>query len=398
MFTKITTVEEFQAMFTEMLLNKTNRVTKVSDASVLKGVAFGNAKNAQKINKDVAILESYLYPDVATDEKLDAYGRLNGIGQRFGTRQSSTYLLLVAAPNTRYFADTHLFRSISGTTFQLEKDVVIGDIGWTYAKVRSTTKGESTNVEALTINQVTPAPSGHQFCINEYRADFGGDYEEDDVYRKRVKTSADALARSSIGMLEQVFMKINENVLRVYYSGLDDNGRVILSILTVNGIDLTEAELNDIYIRGEKYFSLTEMKPTLSGFSIKLQNVQWQPIDISMRLEIEASYNPDMVRKLMQITMNKYLDYRYFVTGGRVEWDNLLQIAKTTEGVRYVVDAFFYPNADFEVDVYKLPRIRGFRLLDKEGGLISDKQGVLNPVYFPNDIDFIYQTAALQNI
>lgn len=401
MFTQITTVEEFKAIFIEMMLNKTNVVSKVTEGSAVNAMAFGNAKNAQKNNKDVALLESYMFPDVATGSKLDGVSRLNGFSQRFGAKKSSTYLLLVANAGTQYLQDTVTFKSVNGIEFELETDITVGPIGWTYAKIRSLTTGSIACAEALSINQVTPQPVGHQYCVNEYEAQYGTDFEIDDVFRKRVKQGADVMSRGTIGAIEQSLMKINDNVLRVYYAGLDVQGRLILSVLSQNGIDFLDSEFNDMLIRAEKYFTLSEMRPLgYRGFGVTLQNVQWQPIDVSFRVKLEPNAVSDLVRKDIQIKMNKYLDYRYFdlTTNATVNWTDLLDIVKNTDNVRYVMDAFFYPLADVKIDVYKLPRIRGFRMLDENGNLISDTQGILNPVYYPNQIDFSYLTTALQNI
>jgi hypothetical protein len=129
-----------------------------------------------------------------------------------------------------------------------------------------------------------------------------------------------------------------------------------------------------------------------------LRNVDFQPLDISMRVDLQPSYNPDEVRKQIQIQLGKYLDYRYMRTGQKIEWDNLLQIVKNVDGVRYVNDYYFYPNIDVPVDVFKLPRIRGFRLMDLNGNIIFDIQNNLNPIYFPKQADFSFITTALQNI
>jgi hypothetical protein len=141
------------------------------------------------------------------------------------------------------------------------------------------------------------------------------------------------------------------------------------------------------------------MRPvSYNEYGIFLRNVEFQPIDISFRCELEPSYDPDEVRKQTQIRLSKYIDYRYWITGQKVEWDNMLQIIKNTEGVKYVNDSYFFPNNDVSIDIYKLPRIRGFQMLDLSGSLIRDFQGVLNPVYYPNEIDFSLQATVLRTI
>jgi hypothetical protein len=50
-------------------------------------------------------------------------------------------------------------------------------------------------------------------------------------------------------MLEQVFMKINPNVFKVYNQGIDTNGNVVLAILTQNGVTLSNSELNNLLLK-----------------------------------------------------------------------------------------------------------------------------------------------------
>lgn len=399
MFTKLTPLEELKSIYTEILLNKTNKITKITDGSVLNAHSFGASKLSQKVLKDVAILETKMYPDNATGIHLDEIARLWGISPRFGAKQSSTYMLVVGDIGTTYISGTHYFKSDSGIQFDLTENYTIGQTGFGYIKVRSNTTGYSTNVDALSIKQITPIPTGHLYCINEYASTMGTDAEDDDVFRKRIKEGVNLLSKSTIAQIEQVFMKINENVLKVYYGGIDNFGRTVLNVLSENGINFNTPEFNDIVLRSEKYFSLTEFRPSnFNGYGVVLRNVQWQPIDISIRADIDPSYNIDNVRKEMQIKISKYLDYRYFRTGQRVEWDNLLEIAKNTNGVRYVNDYYFFPNNDIPVDIFKLPRIRGFRLMDLNGNILSDVQNNLNPMFYPKEPDFSFIATVLQTI
>lgn len=399
MFTKLLTSEQYKAIFSEILLNKTDKITKISAGSVVNGTAFGVGKLAQKVHKDIALLEGRMFPDMAVGQYLDDIATLNGVSQRFGARQSSTYVRVSGEPGTVYTPGTNVFRSTSGIEFDFDMPYTIGDFGFGYIKVRSRNTGANTNVDGLTINQVTPAPTGHDYCINEYAANYGADVEDDDPFRKRVKEGVDLLSKSTISQIEQVFMKSNENVLKVYYGGINEFGQIILLILTENGIDLTTPEFNDILLRSEKFFSLTELRPAnFNGYGVTLQNVNWFPVDISMRVDIDTSYQADEVRKDIQVRINKYLDYRYWKPGNPVEWDNLLDLVKNTDGIRYVNDAYFYPSVDLQTDVFELPRVRGFQMLDLNGNIIKDLQGNLNPMYYPAEKDFGFMATVLQSI
>lgn len=400
MITKITTTEELKEIFVETLLNNTDEVTKVTDGSVLSGVAFGVAKIGQKTLKDVAVIEARLFPDSAYGNYLDDYAALNGISARFTTAQSSTYIFLSGTPGTFYQSGTQVFSGNNGVNFDLENDTTIPAIGWTYAKIRSQGSGSNTNVDPISINKVTPIPLGHNYCVNEYAATGGRDNEDDDSYRQRIREEVNSLATRTISYVEQVFMKINPNVLRIFNLGYNGTNQVILGIASVNGIDFSPTELNEFIVRGEQYLSLTDMRPNngLNFIGVELRNIDWQPIDISFRVNIDSSYNIDVVRKNIQVNLNKSIDFRFWDWTKNIEWVNLLQVIKSTDGVVDALDVYFFPNVDIFVDRYRLPRIRGFRMMDYNGTIITDIQGVLNPIYFPNNPDFAFMASVLASI
>lgn len=395
---KPSTSIERKNLFIETLINATNKVSKVSENSVLSGVANGIAKVAGKAEKDIVVATSQLFPDQAYDILLDKVANNFGISPRLGAIGSSTYLRIVAEPGTFYQKDVNIFSS-SKESFELESDFTVTSLGYGYVRVKSLSVGESTNVEALTITKVSPQPNGHKSVVNEYRAEGGREVESDVSFRNRIKESPNILARGTVAMLEQVFIKINPKVLKVINQGSDTNGSIVLAIVTQNGTDLSTNELNEILSRSANYFNLTENKSFgRRKYGIVLTNVEYQPIDISFRLEVEESSDVDSIRISIQNEISKYLDYRFFdPLKQKVEWDNLLEICKNTPGVRYVADQYFYPRIDIAIDPFKLPRVRSFLMLDKEGQVISNYSGTLSPLYYPNVVNDSYQTI-LKNV
>lgn len=395
---KPVTVEELKEIWIELLLNHTNNVTKVAPLGTLNGIAYGTAKLGQRILKDVAIIETHLFPDLAYGVYLDKVADYFGISPRFGAGESSTYVRVVGDPGTLYQSGIHVFKGNHGINFDITENFVIPDDGFGYVKVRSQSTGESTNVDALSLYKVTPIPTGHKYCVNEYSAFGGRDNESDEDFRKRIKEGSNVLARGTIAMLEQVFNKINNNVLKCYYNGFNKSGQIVISILTQNGIDLTNSEINELLLKGKDFFSLTELKPNgINGYGILLKNVTWFPVDVSSRLTLENNVNPDDVRKEIQIRLNKYFDYRFF-NKKRVEWDDLLQIVKSTPGVKYVFDSFFTPSEDLTIPKNTIPRMRGFLMLNQDGSLITNSSNTLNPVFYPAVADFSYQNTVFSTI
>lgn len=398
MITKITTVDELKQIFTEILLNKTDKISDVSNESVLNGIAYGCAKLAQRMMINQAVVESHIFPDTAYGDYLDNLANIRGISPRNESCGSTAYIRIEGEPGTNYSKDIVTFLSSSGISFELEDDFTLNETGWGYAKVRSKQVGITSNVDALTINVANNAPRGHFACTNEYCAVGGMDAESDDIFRMRIKDSVNQLARNTLSYIEQVFMKINNRVLKVYKGGVDGNNKLNLIVVSVNGQNFSEEEFNELLSESEEYLSLTEILQETIGFSLKLKNVDWQPIDIDFRASIDASYDIDYIRKQMQIKISKLFDYRFWKYGDKVEWENILFAVRSVDGVRYVPDNYFNPGADINIAKYRLPRLRGFVLRDLDGNIIFDKYSILSSFNYPNDNDNSFQSSVLMSV
>lgn len=393
-------IEALKQLWVKVLLSRTDKVTKVTDGSVLNGVAYASSKLAQKALKDIALAQSHFYPDTAHGQYLDNIAKIYGISARFGALGSSTYVRVTADNLTTYTQGVHTFKGQDGIIWDLNETKIVDANGFAYLKVSSQTVGAETAVEPFVITTVVPIPVGHTMVINEFKAVGGRDIEDDDTFRERIKEAINALARPTRNYIKQVMLKFNPNILRVFNYGDNGNGKVKLAIATVDGKDLTPSELTTLLGQIKPWLSLSEEEPDgLLGVGIELVNVVWEPIDISFRADVDiVNFNVDAVRVNAQIRMNKYLDYRTWKAGGRLEWDDLLQIAKTTEGIRYVPDDYFFPNGDIDTNIQKLPRIRGFQMLNMDGTIISNAAGTLNPVFYPTVADFSLIQTVLANL
>ena len=99
-----------------------------------------------------------------------------------------------------------------------------------------------------------------------------------------------------------------------------------------------------------------------------------------------------MLEKKIQIQIAKYERGRT-----KIEWDDLLQIVKSVNGVKYVADQEFFPRTDITISDNKVPRLRGFRMLDLVGNIIQNKQGTLTPTFFPSNPSFSLLQSVLNN-
>lgn len=398
MITKIVPVSDLKQMFLEILLNKTDKISDISDDSVLNGIAYGCAKVGQRLLVNQGIVEGHLFPDTAYGQYLDNIASIRGVSPRFGACGSTTYVRVIAEPGTSYIQGVQKFTSTSGVTFELEESKTVDENGFAYIKVKSTQVGTSANVDPVSINKVSPKPNGHISVTNEYAATGGMDTESDALFRQRIKNSVNALSRGTIAFIEQVFMKINPRVLRVFKGGITSNGKMNLIICSTNGASFSQNEFDLMISRSEEYLSLYDILREVSGYALNLVNVEWQYVDVSFRVELDPSYDVDVVRKNIQIQMNKLFDYRFWNQGDRIEWDDLLQVAKNTEGVRYIPDNYFYPQSDINVPNNKLPRIRGFIMYDLNGNIIESNNGLISDVYYPNSPDIDFQSSVVNTI
>lgn len=399
MITKILTSQTYKEILSEIFLNNNETVTKLSDSDVINSILFGEAKLAQRTAKDLALIEAQIFSQSASGSNLDDIARRRGVAPRFSTSGSSTYVRLVGDVGTFYTAITTQFTGSDGINFQLEEDTTVGIGGYVYAKVSSIETGEKTNVAPLTLNEINVAPIGHNYVINEYRAIGGRDFESDDVFRQRIQKSLNQFAKSTLEALTQVFNKIDSRVLRVFNFGNQKNGKIKLAVLSVDGANFTVSELNNLIVNADKFLSLSDARLNGLGFiGLELTNIQFQEIDISFRAEFNPSFDLDEARIEIQTEMAKYLDYRFWDYTKKVEWDDLLLIVKNNPAVKYVYDRFFFPNSDILISRNKLPRVRGFLMLDKQGNLVADEVSNLNPVFYPSNKDFGFQSSVLTNI
>ena len=403
MITKIISIDTLKQMFVEILLNKTNKISDISNESVLNGIAYGCSKLAQRLLVNQGVVEGHLFPDTAYGDYLDDIAASRGIAPRFTSCGSTTYVRVQAAPGTVY-PEGCTFTSSNGIQFKSTKDYTVGIDGYGFIKVNSTQGGAASNVDALTINTISDNVPGHIACTNDYAATGGMDNESDDDFRVRIKESVNQLARNTMSYLEQIFMKINQKVLRLHRGGVDEKGRIVLIVVSVNGQDFTNDEFNEILSQSEKFLSLNEItRDTVSGFPITLVNTRWYPVDIDFRCDIDPAYDQAVVRRNMQLAVSKLFDYRYWGVNEKVEWENILYAIRNVDGVRYVADAYFLPNSDINITNYRLPRVRGFVVRDLGGGVLSDNynnvtQFTYNDYFFPNENDKNFQQSVIKSI
>lgn len=387
------TITNLKNLFIEMFLDKTAKVSNVADGSVVNATAFGVAKVAQKAMKDIAIKEAQIFPDTATGVYLDKAAALYGVSPRKGALGSSTYIRVSANPGTVY--DTSVtFVNKNGIRFQVDEALTVGESGYGYVKVRSINAGYSTNVPPNSITNVSPQPQGHIECTNEYYAIGGRDSEDDETFRIRIKNNLNILSKNTIEYWTQTLSNIDDRVLKVMTAGLNEKGIYNLYIVSQNGIFFTEEELDTLLESAQGYFGISELNIEGKAVGIGIKNIDWFYVGsergLDFRVQLQPDYDVATVRQNIQINLTKYLDFRFWTPGKIVEWDDLLDIVKKTDGVKYVPDEYFFPYYDQQVPANQLPRIRGFVMRDQDGNVLYDSDSNLSPLFYPAEPEDLF--------
>ena len=387
------TITNLKNLFIEMFLDKTAKVSNVADGSVVNATAFGVAKVAQKAMKDIAIKEAQIFPDTATGVYLDKAAALYGVSPRKGALGSSTYIRVFADPGTVY--DTSVtFVNKNGIRFQVDEALTVGESGYGYVKVRSINAGYSTNVPPNSITNVSPQPQGHIECTNEYYAIGGRDSEDDETFRIRIKNNLNILSKNTIEYWTQTLSNIDDRVLKVMSAGLDEKGIYNLYVVSQNGIFFTEEELDTLLESAQGYFGISELNIEGKVVGIGIKNIDWFYVGsergLDFRVQLQPDYDVSTVRQNIQVNLTKYLDFRFWTPGKIVEWDDLLDIVKKTDGVKYVPDEYFFPYYDQQVPANQLPRIRGFVMRDQDGNILYDSDSNLSPLFYPSEPEDLF--------
>ena len=387
------TITNLKNLFIEMFLDKTAKVSNVADGSVVNATAFGVAKVAQKAMKDIAIKEAQIFPDTATGVYLDKAAALYGVSPRKGALGSSTYIRVSANPGTVY--DTSVtFVNKNGIRFQVDEALTVGESGYGYVKVRSINAGYSTNVPPNSITNVSPQPQGHIECTNEYYAIGGRDSEDDETFRIRIKNNLNILSKNTIEYWTQTLSNIDDRVLKVMSAGLDEKGIYNLYVVSQNGIFFTEEELDTLLESAQGYFGISELNIEGKVVGIGIKNIDWFYVGsergLDFRVQLQPDYDVATVRQNIQVNLTKYLDFRFWTPGKIVEWDDLLDIVKKTDGVKYVPDEYFFPYYDQQVPANQLPRIKGFVMRDQDGNILYDSDSNLSPLFYPSEPEDLF--------
>lgn len=385
MKTKVSSITELKNIATEFILNKTNKLSKLSVGSIFNAVAYGIAKIGQKALREIAVIESQLFPEYAVGTTLDIVAKRYGIFSRFGANQSSVYIYLYANPGTIYDKTTCRFTSNDGVSFTLNNNITIDSNRYAYALATSIERGEKANVSPLSIVSCINAPTGHKFCINTFAAYGGRNVESDDEFRTRIENVNNSISTKTLEYLSQIALNFNSNILKFVHLGTYQ-GKTKLGIYTQSGSALSDSELTNLALQMREFLALSDISENLEQ-RVYFANVDYTPIDISMKISYMTDlYSIDDIYSAIQKKIISYVDYRYLNTENNISWIDLYELIKNTEGIIDINYGDFLINGgqnNVTINKSLLPRFRQMLIYDLNGNFLLDTE-------ITNYMPFIY--------
>lgn len=380
--TNIVSESKLKSLFVETFLNHTNNVSKISDLSVLNAVSYGFAKLFRKIIKDIAIVEAKIIPELSYGSYLDDAAKNFGVSSRKTAVGSSTFILVNADPGTVYIPGVSRFLSNQGIIFDITSITIIPTEGYGYVPVSSSNSGLITNVSPFSINTISNPPVGHISCTNEYQAIGGRDNESDIEFKNRISKHEFTASKGTLSKILSELQLIDPTIYSLKKMGVF-NGKVVIGVLSCNGKHYTTSQLSNFLKLLKDKLSISDYSNQFSGISFELVNPTWQYIGGSSGIDfrIKFSGDEDEIRKNIQISLTKYFDFKTF-TDNKIQWEDLLNIVKSVDGVEYVPDEFFYPNSDEDVDEFSVPRVVKFVMRDLYGGILYNNDSNILSVYY----------------
>lgn len=388
MRTQITSITELKNIALEILLSKTNKLSKVSPGSVFNAVAYCISKIGQKALKEIALIESQLFPDYATGEYLDLVAKRYGINSRLGATKSSGYIYLYGTKGTVYNKNQVQFISNDGISFVLDNDVTIDENLYTYAHITSTTTGSNSNVAPLSIINCQNPPIGHNYCINTFATYGGRDKETDDELRDRIVNITNSISNKTLEFLTQIALNYNSNILKIVNLGTYQ-GKTQLGVYTQSGANLTQSELNNLGFSLREYLCLSDVSENLEQ-RVVFTNVDYTPIDLSFKIDyMQDLFTINQIYNSIQAKLIDFIDYRYLNTEKNILWIDLYNLIKDTEGVVNVNFGDFLVNGEqnnIVINKKLLPKFRQMIIYDINGNVLLDNEAkkympFIYPVY-----------------
>lgn len=392
---KPNTDSDRKSILAELFYSLQSKITKISEASIISALLSAISRVASKAEKDIAVYMARLFPMFSAGDHLNDTAEVFGVHPRTVASHSYTILKIYAAQGTAYNVATHIFKSISGVTFELIEDYAVNASGILYVQVRSVSLGKAANVDALTITSVTPTPNGHLLVINELASVGGADAESDNSLRARILNVPSLVSINSLAYLEQVMIRLQPLVYKIYSNGQTQAGKIDIRILTWNGELLTTNQLNLLTSQIGPYLSLRDSQYFhKTNHAVQLSNMDFYYIDISMKIQLLPNANSELVRCEMQANILKLIDIDKLKIGTVLQWEDIYIACVQTAGVIQIPEESFSWKTDYIFNKPQFPKLRGFVLTDLSGALLANISTDVKKIY-QSQVDLSFQLTVL---
>ena len=340
----IPTQAELIETFNRVFLSTNTGITKISPNSVFASFSAGIAGLAQKMLKETALVETYIDPDQATGDRLDAIARQRGIPTRQTTRTKSTVWIRLHAEGGTAYTTEHVFTGSHGITFNLMQGFTFPTNGtrFVYRQLQSTGGGLLNNVSVFSIDRIDNPPTGHVLAINDAPSFGGRDAETDDQFRYRIKnftniSAYDTLAKISILANQQV-----NSIFRVYNLGKAVNGDARLGVITHSGEALTPDELTTL--NGLRVFA------PLSNSNLQFESLPAERLDITAVLELRDTEQTRDIADRILVRINNFLrEVVYNEESTFIDWVTIFNLINIDPGVISLSSDGFSPNSRIDI-------------------------------------------------
>lgn len=220
------------------------------------------------------------------------------------------------------------------------------------------TRGESGNIEPLTLLGFTDTALVVDAVYNPERGDGGTDIEsEADLKRRAIEGPGDR-SQVTLAWVKANTVKADSNVLRIVQVATSALATLSFKVLKRNAATFSAAELAAMttYLEAR----------TRSFQSFTFANVTLTSVEVEARITVSPGYTLTGVWKDAASRLATYLDFRTWPFGTDVDEAALLALVRNTPGVASLETGTFLPAADVSVGSESLPTLVRVSLEDTD--------------------------------
>lgn len=342
-------------------INTGGQLTKFTKNSVNRGLLYTISRVLAYAKGYITTVEARRFLSSCYGDDLDNYALEYYNVTRRGASGSSAEVFLTAQVGTLYPAGTQ-FKSLSGITFVLKSDVLVGQSGNAFGCVESQETGTKTKVYANTIQQIVSPPVGHYSVTNLQPALGGYNSESDEDFRTRLYSLAFQVTNDVAKRMESIVYTLFPDVAKCIAS-VDASGSTYIGILKNSGADLSSAEIASIKS------TLQETLNISNTIYFNVENLRKVPVDVSFTATIASNVSFNDVYQEIQEELLSYLDFRFW-SATSVRSEVMVSKLTTIKSILDIELQGFSPLADIETGEVAVPFLRSLEAtLNKTSGV-----------------------------